>query len=212
MMNAGDVINDALRKIGVAAQDEPATADQVVAGLRALNRLLRSMQNRQPDLWLVSSQDIALSNLAAQNIGCCARAVRSARLVRTNGTELPMQELTRQEYDDLPNKASAGTPTTYYYDRQLCDGTIYVWPVLRAPAGEVLRITYERKVNDAASVGATVDMPDEWEEALVYGLAARLADDYGVAAPSVVGRAEEELRLVLSRDREGSIFFHDARG
>ena len=206
-MIAGDVIEDALRKIGVVAQDEPATADQSVSGLRAFNRFLRSLQNRMPDLFLVTQDDIALSNLADHSF-CGARKINSARLVRS-GVELPMQELTRAEYDDLPVKTSTGTPTTWYYDRQRCDGTLYVWPVLATPAGELVRVTYEREIKVAADVGATVDMPDEWEEALVYGLGARLADDYGVNVPGVTARAEEELRLVLSRDREGSVFFHD---
>lgn len=210
-MIAQDIITDALRKIGVAAIDEAMSADQAASGLRALNRLLHSMQNREPDLWLVSSDDVYLTNLAAQTMPSCQpRRIISARFVR-NGIETPMQELSRQEYDALPVKTSTGQPTCWYYDRQKCDGTLYVWPLLASPNGELVRVTFERSVKDA-ELGKDIDAPREWEEAIVYGLAARLADDYGLNVPNVVARAERELDLVLSRDREGSMFFGDPDG
>lgn len=208
-MIAGDIIRDALRKIGVVAEDDPMSADQSSSGLRALNRFLRSIQNREPDLFLVASDDVYLTTSASyEGIGCNPRKLTSARLVR-GGVETPMREITRQEYDDLPIKATTGLPSMWYYDRQRCGGTLYVWPVLAASDGTMVRITYERGIKDAADVGATVDMPSEWEEALVYGLADRLADDNGIDTPKVTARAERELNLVLARDREGSLFFHD---
>lgn len=210
-MIAGDVIEDALRKIGVAAQDEAMTADQSDAGLRAFSRFLRSLQNRCPDLWLVSSGDVTLTtDVSYTPLPEYPRKVMSARLVRS-GVETPMQEITREEYDALPVKTSTGTPCLWYFDRQKGTGTLYVWPRLATAAGEVIRLTYERPIRVPANIGDTVDAPDEWEEAMVYGLGARLADDYGVAASNIVARAEEELRLVLARDREGSMFFGDAQ-
>ena len=164
-MIAGDVITDAHRKIGVAAIDEPLNADQIASGLRAMNRLLRSFQNREPDLWLVSSEDIGLSQQAEYDIGTCQpRAIRSARLVRA-GVETPMQQMTRQEYDDLPIKNTTGMPTTFYFDRQRCNGTIYVWPVLSSGTA-TFRMTYEREIKASKQVGDKVDLPSEWEEAL----------------------------------------------
>lgn len=209
-MLALDIITDAHRKIGVAAADEPLNADQIESGLRALNRLMHSIQNREPDLFLTASEDVTLYNVAEYSLAhCLPRAVMSARLVR-NGGEMKMHRLTRQEYDALPIKDAKGTPTTWYFDRQKSGGTIYVWPVLVSGTA-TLRITYERGLKDIGT-GGSVPFPPEWGEALVYGLAARLADDYGVQPGSVVGRAEEELRLVLARDREGSMYFRDDFG
>lgn len=206
-MIAGDIVEDALRKIGVVAGDEPANADQSQSGLRALGRFLRSIQNREPDLWLATEMDIVLTTAAAYApLPAHPRKINAARLVRA-GVETPMMEITREEYDALPVKTTTGLPSMWYFDRQRNDGTLYVWPVMAAANGEIVRLTYERAIRVPDDVSDRVDAPDEWEEAIVYGLAARLADDYGVAAASVMARAEDELRRVLSRDREGSMYF-----
>ena len=78
----------------------------------------------------------------------------------------------------------------------------------RSDGGFVLSfMCHEREFEDQTDLTAVPDVPGEWWDAVVYGLAARLADDYGKNVPNVVARAEEELRLALSADREGSIYF-----
>lgn len=204
-----DLIEDALRKIGVVAFDEPMTADQVVNGLRAWNRLLKSWQNRGYNLWAVASQTVTLTTAASYTLSP-VRPVRilNARLVRS-GIETPMLSMTRQEYDAMPVKGSTGLPTRFYYDKQREAALFYIWPVLAVAAGETIRITFEREAEDQTDVNAVPDIPGEWWEAAVYGLAARLADDYSRNVPNVVARAEEELRLALADDREESLFFGD---
>jgi len=202
-----DLIEDALRKIGVVAFDEPMTADQTASALRAWNRLLKSWQNRGYNLWAKTTQTLTLTTAASYALNP-ARPMRilGARLVR-NGIETPMLSMTRQEYDDMPVKASTGLPTRFYYDKQREAALFYVWPVLAVAGGETIRITYEREAEDQTDANAVPDIPGEWWEAAVYGLAARLADDYTRDVPNVVARAEEELRLALADDREESVFF-----
>lgn len=202
-----DLVEDALRKIGVVAIDDPMTADESAHALRALDRLMKSWQNREYSLWLNATQTLTLTTSASYTLSP-VRPLRilNARLVRS-GIETPMQELTREEYDDLPLKSATGVPTTFYYDRQREASLFYVWPVLAAANGETIKIAYEREFEDQTDLTAVPDVPGEWWDAVVYGLAARLADDYGKNVPNVVARAEEELRLALSADREGSIYF-----
>jgi len=202
-----DLVEDALRKIGVVAIDDPMTADESAHSLRALDRLIKSWQNREYSLWLNATQTLTLTTSASYTLSP-VRPLRilNARLVRS-GIETPMQELTREEYDDLPLKSATGVPTPFYYDRQREASLFYVWPVLAAANGETIKITYEREFEDQTDLTAVPDVPGEWWDAVVYGLAARLADDYGKNVPNVVARAEEELRLALSADREGSIYF-----
>lgn len=201
-----DLIADALRKIGVVAEDEPMTADQAANGLRAWNRLLKSWQNRGYNLWTVATLSIPLTTAASYTMSP-VRPIRilNARLVR-DGIETPMIQMTRQEYDALPVKTSTGLPTQFYYDKQREAALFYVWPVLVAASGETVNVTYEREAEDQTLAGVP-DIPGEWWEAAVYGLAARLADDYGQNVPNVIARAEEELRLAMADDREESVFF-----
>lgn len=201
------IVTDAFRKIGVVATDSTMTADEAATGGRALNRLLKAFQNRGYNLWTTTQLTVSLTTAASYTM-TPVRPIRihGARFVRS-GIETPMQELTRQEYDDLPIKTATGIPTCYYYDRQKEAALLYIWPVLAAANGETLKVTYEREIADV-DLDAEADVTGEWWDAVVYNLAARLADDFQVDAPSVVARAEEELRLALAADREGSVWFN----
>jgi len=205
-----EVVTDALEKIGVVDGESEPEAYEVAKGVRALNRMLKSWQNKGYNLWTYASQSVPLTTAASYTLDP-VRPVRvhSVRLKR-GAVETPMERLTRDEYDDLPMKSSQGMPTTWYFDRQREAARLYIWPVLATANGETLEITYERELEDMASPGDlndTLDMPGEWWDAVVYGLAARLADDFMVNAPNVIARAERELSEALAADREGSVFF-----
>ena len=203
------LISDALRKLGVVAMDEAMTADQADHGLRALNRMMKAWQNRGVNVWGATEVEITLTTAASYTFTARPVSVEGVRL-RRGSIDTPMQAMTRQEYFDLPQKTSTGTPTCYYFDRQRDTATLYVWPVLVAAAGETLRVLCTRELEDQTDLNAAPDAPSEFWDAMVYGLAARLADDFSINAPNVVMRAEEELRLALAFDREGSVFFYDA--
>jgi hypothetical protein len=205
-----DVISDALRKIGVVAMDEPMTADQAEHGRRAFERMLRGWQNKGWCVWAKDTQSQTLTTSEVYSLdGVRPLEILSCRF-RQNGVERPMMPLTRDEYDSLPVKDVAGSPTTYYYDRQRTGVKLYIWPLLASPAGETLEITYTRELI-APDLNDEPDVPDEWLETAVYALAARLADDYEVQAQRVVLRAEELLSEALGFDREGSVWFNEPR-
>ncbi len=207
---ARSIVSDALRKIGVVAMDEDMTADQSAHGLRALNRMVKSWQNKGYSVFAKASQVVTLTTAASYTL----TPVRPLEILscrfRQNGIDRPMLQFTRDEYDSLPLKTSTGTPTTFYYDRQREAARLYVWPVMAAVNGETLQITYTREFEDMALTDA-LDVPTEWYDATVYGLGARLADDFSVAVPGVVARSEALLREALAFDREGSIWFHEPR-
>jgi hypothetical protein len=203
------VISDALRKLNVVAYDESMDADQASNGARALNRMLKSWQNRGLNLWGVTAMSVAATTAASYTL--TLRPLEILNIRYKNGTnELPMWQMTREEYDDLPNKSSTGTPTTFYFNRQRETATITVWPVLAVTGTATFEISYQREFEDV-DLDTAPDVPGEYWEAMVYGLAARLADDYSVDGRTVTARAEEELRLALAFDREGSLYFHGDR-
>lgn len=208
---ARTVISDALRKIGVVALNMPMTAEQADHGLRALNRMLKAWQNKGYQVFATSSQSVTLTTSAVYTLD----PVRPLQILscrfKQGQIERPMVAMTRDEYDTLPIKTTQGAPTMFYYDRQREAARLYVWPVMASVAGETLEITQIREAEDM-TLGSAVDIPGEWYDAAVYGLAARLADDYVIQAPTVIARAEKELADALAFDRDGSIWFHDAQG
>lgn len=202
-----DVVTAALRKLNITNLGDDPDAEDADLAMTALNRMLKAWQNRGYNVWATSQMSVTLTTAASYTMS----PVRPLRILNSrftrSGIETPMVVMTRDEYDALPQKTSAGIPTTYYYDRQREAAKLYVWPVLAAANGETLSITYERETEDVTDLNQVLDLPGEYFDAAVYGLAARLADDYQRDVPQIVARAEEELRVALAFDREESVFF-----
>jgi hypothetical protein len=204
-MKARDCIEDALREIGVLDVEEAMDASHVRFGLRKLRRMLLSWQNLDYNVWLKAEQTVTLAAATRVYTLSPVRPLRilSARVV-TSGIETPLQELTRQDYDTLPLKTSTGRPTSYHYDRQREDARFYVWPVPGA-VGDTIKITYARQIEPMETFGAEVDVPEEWEDAVVYGLAVSLSSAYSRTPP--IDLAAGSLNAALAFDREDSVFF-----
>lgn len=212
---ARQIVRAALRKIGVIAKDTEATAAEMEDALFDLNVMLKSWQNEGYNLFNYASQQVTLTTAASYDLD----PVRPLRILscrfKRNGIELPMQQLTRNEYDTLPKKDTTGTPTTFYYDKQREAAKLYVWPVLASASSETLQITYEQEYEDMTDLDSVVPIPGEWWEACVYSLAGRVADGLQISGPDVdrvIARGELLIRNALAADREGSVYFGEAWG
>lgn len=208
-MKVREAIEDALREIGVIDPSEAADAEHISFAIRKLGRMLSAWQNLGYGLWLRDEQTVTLTTATDYALLPVRPArIMSVRLAKS-GTELPLREMTRQEYDDLPIKTSTGRPTGYYYDRQREAGRLYVWPALSAADGSTLKITYERAIEVPTKLSDTVDVPVEFDHALVLGLAAELAPAFSRPAPA---NASVALMVALAADREESVFFNGECG
>jgi hypothetical protein len=121
-----------------------------------------------------------------------------------------MEELTREEYYDIPLKTAAGTPTHFYVDYQRAAVTFYTWPVLADATTETVKYTYQRKYEDIDDLGNDIDVKAEFLEVVDYNLAARLADHYGRKGEHInriIARAQLLLDEALDDDREGYVQF-----
>lgn len=135
----------------------------------------------------------------------------SARLLYFNGLlETPMNEFSRKEYMDLPNKNTPGTPTAFFYTPKLGSGELYIWPSPQN-SNYGIRFTWYRPIDDFVSNDNTADMPAEWINALTWNLAVELAPDFSIPAQRFAilkSQAAEKLELALGWDREAQpIYF-----
>lgn len=200
-----DIVTDAMLDLEVGAIGQEAEAVLSAHAVRALNRVMKAWQlDDAAPSFLRASQTLTLTTAASYTLAP-ARPVRilSARLKRS-GVETPMIRLTRDEYDALPIKTTAGIPTQFYYDRQKEAALFYVWPVLSVAAGETVEITYEREFEDVA-IGDNIDLPGEWWDVAVLQLASRLVHAHGseAAKQSVPMRAEMMLNKALGAAVDG---------
>lgn len=196
-----DIVTDALLDIEAVTMGQAVPARQSDHAVRALNRLMKSWQlmDGAPS-FLKASYSLTLTTAQSYSL-VPERPLRilSARFKR-NGIELPMTRMARDEWDMLPQKAVTGTPTQFYYDRQKEDALFYIWPQLATAAGETIQITYEREFEDV-DINSTVDLPGEWWDAAVKGLAASVAGAYG--AEGMKQEAAYYLNLALAAGMDG---------
>lgn len=118
--------------------------------------------------------------------------------------EIQVLSWSRDEYFNQVNKLSQGTVVNAYYSPQLNNGELYVWQTV-SDVDNYLRFTYERQIEDITQGIDDIDMPVEWMDALIYGLAARLVDDYDTPlakADRIVAKAASLLEEVQGWDQE----------
>lgn len=212
-LDAREIITEAFQTAKILAAGETPNADEMADGERKLNLLLKTWSARE-HLWIRTEGTQALTATTQGYPITGARRMLSVRR-RTALIDTPLNELAREEYCDLPTKASVGMPVSWYFDPQRATRTLYLWPTASAAiaANTTLNFTYLRVIEDIDALENDPDVPQEWLEALVYSLAARLAFAYGSDALAAVTSIANGLVSDLSaQDQEPvSLYFQPGR-
>lgn len=183
-LDAASIITEAFDLCGIGSEGEAVSSDMQTRALRSLNLIVKTWGSR-PRLWVNTERSVTLiASTASYALTPKPMRVTSVRRRLTDGSiDTPMQELSRQEYYDLPDKTTDSVPLSFYYDPQTTTGTLYVWPrPSTATASDyTLQLTYLRRMDDFDATTNDADLPQEWLQALSYALASELALKYGVA-------------------------------
>lgn len=195
---ASGLIEDALAELGVWADEEPLQNVDLQRGLRAMTRMFKSWQADGVFVWGLTEGTLSLvegqANYSFGEGGDFATLpfeITDEMRINRGGNDLPMCRLSRDDYMALPNKTTRGYPTQWYYDRQRESGTLSVWPAPDPTAG-TLKFTYRRIVMDMDAAEDDFDLPQEWHEAVVFGLADRLVGAYSMAGKPAAARVKDE--------------------
>ena len=92
-------------------------------------------------------------------------------------TEIPLARMNRDDYTNLPNKAfQSNRPLQYWFDRQVNNPIMHMWPVpnLAATVCQIV-VWRQRYIMDVGTMTQDVEVPQRWLEAIVSGLAAKMA-------------------------------------
>ena len=204
-LNASAVCKYAMQKAGLLAWHDDMDADELSYCLRELNVMLKEWQMTGPNLWRYTEGSLTLTN-ATQSYTLATRVRRFISARYKDGTrEIPMVEMTRQRYFELPIKSSSGVPTQFYFDRQRASSVLYVWPVIATVDSETIEYTYQRVIEDIDASTNDLDIPQEHFAVVGLNLAARLCDDTGQEGPAIDRlqmKAAELLALAKADDRE----------
>lgn len=123
--------------------------------------------------------------------------------------EIPMARLNRDDYVNLPNKTFEGRPLQFWCDRQLNNPVLYLWPVPSAQfiTAQVV-VWVKRYIMDVGTMTQEIEVPQRWYDAIVYLLAARLAEETPTVDPQMIPildqKAQRALLEVEGEERDDS--------
>lgn len=197
-----EIIRDALILINGVDDDETPSDFQYETARRALNRLAKSWMKRGLKLWSQKTATLDLvAGTASYTLGATGTKVMTRPLdiynVRwTDGAnEMPVLTYSRNEYMMQVNKTAQGKPVRFYYDPQLDNGVLYLWPSPDSSSDDLL-FNYRSPLEDFDELDDDAFFPVEWTHALVLNLctlifplgavdAQRRAELYGQAAEAL---------------------------
>lgn len=121
--------------------------------------------------------------------------------------DVPLIRLSRTEFDTLSDKDTEGTPVNFYYDPQLENSVVHVWPTANAifASNSTFKLQIKKPFDDMDTANDDFEFPQEWYEAIVYGLAERIAPMIGYPLPDrqlLKAEARDYLDLALTFDVE----------
>jgi hypothetical protein len=184
-LDAGQLIQRAYRVTGQLSTPYNMTDDQATQGILALNGMLKGWQADGISLYRQERVTLTVPAMtAAITIIPRVMGVEQVSWVVQGGVNpyyRPMGEFSWVDYFNLPNPQSNTTsgPSVWMFNKQDDSSSLYIWPL--ATLGGQIVASVGRVVNDVNALSDSVDFPDEWTEAAIYGLADRLIDDQGVA-------------------------------
>lgn len=126
---------------------------------------------------------------------------------QSNPIDTQMSVFSRIDYRNQPNKFTTGVITQWFYDPRggaNATGRMHVWP---APPDvtSALLFTWYRPIQDFSTPANNPDLPQEWLNALVWGLALEMAPEYDVPPQRfsmIEKRAGSAMENVMGWDRE----------
>lgn len=180
-LSNGEAVLAAFERIQIRLPE--ARQEHMHVAKRELNFLFSEWSNRQVNLWEVVLNTITLvqgteSYSIPQNVVMVLDAFRSLQYGTVNQIDAYMYPISRSIYATIANKPDQGPPTTFWFDR-LISPTVTMWPTPDGGGPYTFAYYAVTQMQDAnVRNGETPDIPYRWVDALVAGLAYRLARVY----------------------------------
>ena len=208
-LDVAEYVEEAFERCGL----EVRTGYDLKTAKRSLNLLLADWANRGLNQWTIKQRTVTMVVADGNyDLGADVIDVLSV-VVRRDGTDYPLERLSRDGFLTIPNKTTQGRVNQFFLDRQVTP-VLNLWPV--PDSTDVVYYDALTRMDDADIYTNTVDMPFRFYPCLAAGLA------YYIALKRAPNRVqmlkavyEEEFDRAASEDRDRSSFnvepFYDYR-
>ena len=186
-LTRNQIIESALRKLGVLAEGQTPSAQNYADGMMALNTVISQLRAVGMPLWARSEYTFTPTT-STYTIGTGMALstpfpVKLLQAFRTEtGAKIPLEIVAREDFNILPT-SSNGSPIKINYQSFVNYGTISLWPTPTSTNTATITLVYQRPYQYFTTSTETADFPEEWYNAIIYHLAVRLAPEWGVPLP-----------------------------
>lgn len=173
-----EMVDEAFERAGI----DPADIGyrHIVSARRSMNLMFSRWINRGVLTWAVDhAQHTVTQGEISFVLPDGGLDILSANLER-DGTATPMQVMDRGEYHRIVDKMTQGRPGRYFVERTNATPVVHYWQAAGNDS-DVIDFWFFRQIQDAGNAHNTLDMPPNFAEAFVSGLAAHLAEKYSPA-------------------------------
>lgn len=194
--SATGLVTEALGLLGLVDGESAISSDDLEAGSRQLGMLLKSMQMDGATIWMRRRLPIDLIEgekdyILTDNAVTALDLVQAATATDEDGNnELPVTIISRRDYMDFHDKLSAGRPVQVWFHSDEDDGpTVTVWPV--PDQDYVLFLDHREPFSNITNATTEIEIPDYWQEAVVYRLAERCGISFGKTGTARYAKIEK---------------------
>jgi hypothetical protein len=187
------IIEAALQDLSVLEEGAQPSSTALQKAAFTLNLIIKNWQIDGIKLWTIDNLVIPLVNgQTVYNIGPDSGndVVTNKPLKVIQGflrnmsvspyVDIPMQALSRQEYNMLGSKFSTGTTNSYFYNPKATYGelSVFLTPDTNTSTNYELIVVSQRPLMDMTKPTDNFDFPSEWFLALKWALQSELANSY----------------------------------
>ncbi len=183
------IIKAAMRVVGVLASGETPTADESADGLEAMKFMFRHWSSKNIRLYFVTKDTLTLTGASSYTIGTGGTintlrptSIRGA-IFRQSDIDYPMEIIDEDKYRRFSMKSFAGDPGYIWYSPEYPLGKVYPWPI---GGSGTIYLDSMKPLVDPTAITSSISFPPEYDEAIKYQLAVRLAAEYGRTLPQEV--------------------------
>ena len=173
------IIERAFRIIGVLGPGQTLSGEQAVQAIAALNMLVKQWQTKRIFLWTIQEDSQAFTTGdQSVTLGNDILGLDKVWYRQNNNQDIPVTIISFHEYEEFVNKQTTSNYPHYCaidYDRST--PTLYIWP--KASQDFTLYFLAVKRLQDMDTSSGGADIPTRFLQALTYGLADLLADEYG---------------------------------
>lgn len=223
LVNRDDIIKASLRLLEVIGIGETPETEDFTNCAQALNLMVKAWQIDGYKLWAVKEISLPLlTGISSYQIGPSATGTgalvtdRPMRLqdscfIRDSaGHDTSVKIISRQEYNILGDKTVQATANQIFYDPLLTNGVLYVFNT-PSDSTHTLHLVIQKPLADFNLSTDNPDFPQEWYQALKWGLAAEIALEYSSPERKIT-RIEQKAALFKEQlnnwtQEEASVYF-----